>query len=133
MKVRFSRCNSSGLTNVPVIDGQMVYVKDTHDMYMDAGTTRTKVSDIIFLSSLEERDAIETPIVAKIYFVLENLSLYIHNGTTWVTVAGNAASTQFDNSGTGLQATTVQDAIIELCNKIGDISTALDTINGEVV
>lgn len=133
MKVRFSRCNSSGLSNVPVVDGQMVYVKDTHEMYVDAGSNRTKISDIVFLSSLEERDAIETPIVAKIYFVLENLSLYIYDGTTWVTVAGNAASTRFDNTGTSLTATNVQDAIIELCNKIGDISTALDNINGEIV
>ena len=28
MKVKFSRCTSSNLANVPQVDGQLIYIKD---------------------------------------------------------------------------------------------------------
>lgn len=45
MKVKFSRCNSNNLTNVPIVDGQLIYVKDTKKVYMDVGNERNDISD----------------------------------------------------------------------------------------
>ena len=39
-------------------------------------------------------------------------------------------ATAIDTSETSLEATTVQEAVVELDTKIGDISTLLDQING---
>lgn len=47
MKVKFSRCTSSNLANVPRVDGQLIYVKDTQEVYMDVGNTRNNISDFL--------------------------------------------------------------------------------------
>ena len=114
MKVAFGRCNLDGLANVPVIDGQILFVKDTGEMYVDQGTARTKISDINFIDTIETRNNIASPSQSKLYFVIENTSIYYYNGSSWVLVGGNA----FDNTGTNLTATTIQAAIIELNDKI---------------
>lgn len=47
MKVKFSRCTSSNLANVPRVDGQLIYVKDTQEVYMDVGNTRNNISNFL--------------------------------------------------------------------------------------
>lgn len=47
--------------------------------------------------------------------------------------AHTAATVDYDNATSGVAATTVQAAIDDVYGQLGDISTVLDTINGESV
>ena len=134
MKRIHSSCNKAKLDTVPLIDGQIIYVKDTHELYFDVNDTRTKATDIIFLATTQEREGLENPFQSKLYFVLEDATLYLYTGNKWVSVTATSADkVSFDNTDTLLEATDVQSAIKELYSKIGDIGSVLDDINGEVV
>lgn len=131
MKVKFSRCQSSNLADVPKVDGQMIFTKDTGEAYLDVGENRSKISDIIFLQTIAERDSIISPLLNKLYYVLEDNQLYHYTGTTYQPVKIKAQETNFDNTDTTLESTNIQDAVTELDNKVGDISALLDKINGQ--
>jgi len=142
MKVKFSRCNSNSLTNVPQVDGQMTFVKDTQEVYMDVGNNRTKVTDIIFINTLSEANGLSNYLTNKLYYVNETNRLYHYNTTSQQLeeVKMTAEETVYDNTESGMEADTVQGAIDEVNTKveevnekIGTLSTALDTLNGEVI
>lgn len=134
MNVIHSRCNKANLDTVPKKDGQVIYVKDTHELYFDVGNTRTKATDIIFLATKQEREGLQNPLQNKLYFVLGEATLYFYDGSKWVSITATSADkVSFDNTGTLLDATNVQTAIAELDSKIGDIGRVLDNINGEVI
>lgn len=131
MKVKFSRCKSNNLTEVPQVDGQLIFAKDTHDVYLDSGEERSKLTDIIFLDTLEQKNNLENPLTNKLYYVAEDNLLYHFNGTEFKAVKVQAAESQFDNTDTTLQANNVQDAVTELDKKVGNINSLLDKINGD--
>lgn len=135
MKVKFSRCNSNNLTNVPQVDGQMTFVKDTQEVYMDVGNNRTKVTDVIFKATLNALQADNNLLESKLYYVIETNKLYHYDSTSQnlEEVKSSAEETSFDNTGTELESDNVEDAIKELDTKIGDISSILDDLNGEVI
>lgn len=142
MKVKFSRCNSNSLANVPQVDGQMTFVKDTQEVYMDVGNNRSKVTDIIFKSTLNDLQNDNNLLENKLYFVNSENKLYHYDSTSeeLQEVKTTAEETSFDNSETSLEAETVQGAVQEvdnkveeINNKIGDLSSALDVLNGEVI
>lgn len=87
MKVKFSRCNSNSLANVPQVDGQLIYVKDTSEVYMDVGNNRNKLSDVIEVADITN---VQNPIISKIYYdeATENLYKYIDN--EWKSLGGSA-------------------------------------------
>ena len=45
MKYQLTRCSSTTLKNVPIQDGQIIYVKDTGEHYLDVDTQRIKVTN----------------------------------------------------------------------------------------
>lgn len=49
MKVKFSRCTSSNLANVPKVDGQLIYTTDTGEVYLDVGNTRNIMANALIL------------------------------------------------------------------------------------
>ena len=55
---------------------------------------------------------------------------YWKGNEKWRPLVATASETVIDTSGTSLEATTVQDAVVELDTKVGDISALLDKING---
>ena len=142
MKVKFSRCNSNSLANVPQVDGQMTFVKDTQEVYMDVGNNRTKVTDIIFIATLQQLNAMNSYLSNKLYYVEDTNKLYHYNTTSQEIeeVKTTAEETVYDNTESGMEADTVQGAIDEVNTKveevnekIGTLSTALDALNGEVI
>ena len=100
MKVKFSRCTSSNLANVPQIDGQLIYTKDTNEMYLDVGENRTKVSDII---EVADKSSVVTPILSKLYYETSTDILYkakIENNTViWVAIGGTSGDVKMCNLG----------------------------------
>lgn len=114
MKVKFSRCTSSNLANVPKVDGQLIYTKDTAEVYLDVGNNRNKVSDIVIVA---DKTNISTPVISKLYYETSTDTLFKakmeNNTVVWVNITG---------------------ATIDYVDtKIGNINTILDSINGEVV
>ena len=98
MKVIHSRVNKNKLDTVPVTDGQIIYVKDTHELYFDVDNTRTKATDIIFVDTVVERDAIVAPFQNKVYCVLENNKLCRYDGTNWVDLGGDVTKNYVDTN-----------------------------------
>lgn len=72
MKVKFSRCTSSNLTNVPIVDGQLIYTKDTGELYLDVGDNRKQITDVIYVDDITTINPIEN----KIYCDLKTNKLY---------------------------------------------------------
>ncbi len=94
MKVKFSRCNSNSLTNVPQVDGQLIYVKDTNEVYMDVGNNRNKISDVIEVVDITN---IQNPMVSKIYYDEATESLYKYVNNNWKNLSGSNLSDLFVN------------------------------------
>lgn len=89
MKVKFSRCSSSNLTNVPQVDGQLIYTKDTGEVYLDVGNSRKKISDVI---EIESKSSVQTPITSKLYYDNSTDILYKvkqdGNEFIWIDITG---------------------------------------------
>ena len=226
MKVKFSRCQSNSLTDVPIIDGQLIFVKDNGECYLDVGSQRVRIEDKILIEkvtsletlidtykeSIDEQLNTHTEEIAQIKHDIANIEAMhsfseyeglVTNGTTaeffesvkalnlnpgtiilggtrltdiqyvapemvneemkveiypnnvfhatmtstdiepyewiiqywkgnekWRPLVATASETVIDTSGTSLEATTVQEAVVELDTKVGDISALLDKING---
>ena len=226
MKVKFSRCQSNSLTDVSIIDGQLIFVKDNGECYLDVGSQRVRIEDKILIEkvtsletlidtykeSIDEQLNTHTEEIAQIKHDIANIEAMhsfseyeglVTNGTTaeffesvkalnlnpgtiilggtrltdiqyvapemvneemkveiypnnvfhatmtstdiepyewiiqywkgnekWRPLVATASETVIDTSGTSLEATTVQEAVVELDTKVGDISALLDQING---
>lgn len=226
MKVKFSRCQSNSLTDVPIIDGQLIFVKDNGECYLDVGSQRVRIEDKILIEkvtsletlidtykeSIDEQLNTHTEEIAQIKHDIANIEAMhsfseyeglVTNGTTaeffesvkalnlnpgtiilggtkltdiqdvapgmlneemkveiypnnvfhatmtsidvepyewiiqywkgnekWRPLIASASEIVIDTSGTSLEATTVQEAVVELDTKVGDISALLDKING---
>ena len=96
MKVKFSRCSSNNLASVPQVEGQLIYTKDTGDVYLDVGNQRHKVSNFIVESAKEN---ISNPSLDKIYFISEENKLYKYLGLDvqteepiWIDLSGASES-----------------------------------------
>ena len=226
MKVKFSRCQSNSLTDVPIIDGQLIFVKDNGECYLDVGSQRVRIEDKILIEkvtsletlidtykeSIDEQLNTHTEEIAQLRHDIANIEAMhsfseyeglVTNGTTaeffesvkalnlnpgtiilggtrltdiqyvapemvneemkveiysnnvfhatmtstdvepyewiiqywkgnekWRPLIASASEIVIDTSGTSLEATTVQEAVVELDTKVGDISALLDKING---
>lgn len=67
-KVKFYSTVASKLADLPVVDGQMIFVTDTKKFYLDTGGLRLEYSDIQVLPSDSDRIGILAP-VEGFYFV----------------------------------------------------------------
>lgn len=93
MKVKFSRCTSSNLANVPQVDGQLIYTKDTCEVYLDVGNNRKKLSDVIEVAN---KSSVVSPIITKLYYETSTDTLYkakiVENNNeeeiVWVDITG---------------------------------------------
>ena len=97
MKVKFSRCTSSNLANVPQVDGQLIYTKDTGEVYLDVGSVRNKISDV------QEADNIlniASPIINKLYYDKNtdtlNKAKLVDGQVNWINLTG--ASIEYVNN-----------------------------------
>ena len=134
MKVKFSRCNSSDLASLPLVDGQLTYVKDTGDNYLDVGTTRNKITDIVFLDNDEALEQIENPLSSKFYYVKSSKKLMYYNGTDYDTlneVDVSAEDVHFTSTA-GITATNVQDAFEQLETKVNSNTTNITSAQTDI-
>ena len=116
MKYQLAKCKSTTLQDVPIVEGQIVYVEDTGDNYLDTNSTRLKISDIIFLDSEAFKTTI-VPTLNKLYFIKDSQTLQIYNGTIWEEVVAKSVASKVSYTNTDLSAVNVQDALDEINNK----------------
>lgn len=67
-KVKFYSTVASKLADLPVVDGQMIFVTDTKKFYLDMGGLRLGYSDIQILPSESDRTGLLAP-TEGFYFV----------------------------------------------------------------
>ena len=134
MKVKFSRCNSNELASLPTVDGQLTYVKDTSENYLDVGTTRNKISDIVFLENDEALESVTEPLSSKLYYVKTSNQLLHYNGTDFDTINDfdvKAADVLFTSS-EQISATNVQEALEQINTKAVNNTTSITELTGDV-
>ena len=134
MKVKFSRCNSSDLASLPLVDGQLTYVKDTGENYLDVGATRNKISDMVFLDNDEALEQIENPLSSKFYYVKSSKKLMYYNGTDYDTlneVDVSAEDVHFTST-EGITATNVQDAFEQIETKVNSNTTNITSAQSSI-
>lgn len=56
MKVSYSRCLSQNLSNVPIVDGQIIFCKDTGNLYLDTDSKRVLVQSNVDLVNYQEKE-----------------------------------------------------------------------------
>lgn len=134
MKVKFSRCNSNELASLPTVDGQLTYVKDTGENYLDVGPTRNKITDIVFLDNDEALEQIENPLSSKFYYVKSSKKLMYYNGTDYDTL--NEVDVSADDvhftSTAGITATNVQDALEQIETKVNTNTTNIASAQTDI-
>lgn len=116
MKYQLAKCKSTTLQDVPIVEGQIVYVEDTGDNYLDTNSTRLKISDIIFLDSEAFKTTI-VPTLNKLYFIKDSQTLQVYNGTIWEEVVARSVASKVSYTNTDLSAVNVQGALDEINNK----------------
>lgn len=87
MRVKFSRCNSADLATIPISDGQLIYVKDNGNGYMDVGNTRIQLTNTVVkaLVDTNTQGLIDTNIRIDNIRAMKSFTDYpsiITNGTT---------------------------------------------------
>ena len=102
MKVKFSRCTSSNLAEVPQVDGQLIYTKDTGEVYLDVSNRREKISDVV---EIVNKSGVVSPILSKLYYETSTDILYkakkVNDEIIWVDITGATVSyvqTQIQNA-----------------------------------
>lgn len=133
MKVKFSRCTSSNLANVPQVDGQLIYIKDLDRIYMDVGNDRKLVSELITVANIQN---VSTPVKTKVYYDEATDKLYKSINANWIPVSGVKSNEvlTLDNLTEFTPTNNYQPATKQYVDiQVGNINTILDSINGEVV
>ena len=75
-KIVFKSTTASKLSELPIVDGQLIFVKDTHSILLDNDSKRIKYEQIIILQEDTERTSILAPITNLFYFVEETNCLW---------------------------------------------------------
>lgn len=86
MKVQFSRCTSSNLSHIPEQDGQIIFVKDTSEQYIDTNYGRNKITDIFFVYSPEDFRNIRNPQPGRLYYDVTNNSIKFYCNDRWQSI-----------------------------------------------
>lgn len=94
MDVSFARAKTDSLSRVPRINGQLIYVVDSGEHYLDTQTNRLPLGDIIDLDSEKQRQQITHPLT-KCYFVKETGTLWRYSDGSWYKVS--VGFDDFDN------------------------------------
>lgn len=93
----FLRGTSTQVTSTPVVDGQLLVATDVGQLFVDAGSTRVQINDIIKVTTLPEATAAN---VNKVYYATESNVLAVSNGTTWTQINAQQVIAEGSTNGT---------------------------------
>jgi hypothetical protein len=87
-KVKFVTAYASQLDSIPIINGQIIYLSDSSQIYFDMNNVRKPSSDIIEMPNEEAIKAILTPL-NKLYIAKDVGTLWKYLNTGWVCISGS--------------------------------------------
>ena len=81
----------SKLDSLEIKNGQLIFVEDSREIYLDFHSKRTQYSDFIFLNTESQREGILAPL-SGFYFVYETNILWRYDGAAgWVQITTQPA------------------------------------------
>lgn len=92
--VKFVSTTQAGLESLDVVDGQLIFVTDSSNIYVDFNRERTLYTketrdEIVILENDAARTGLESPIEA-FYYITETSMLWRYSGGEWVEVSSSA-------------------------------------------
>ena len=93
----FLRGTSAQVTSAPVVDGQLLVAKDVGQLFVDAGSNRVQINDIIKVATLPEATAAN---VNKVYYATTPNVLAVSNGTAWTQINAQQVIAEGSTNGT---------------------------------
>lgn len=93
----FLRGTSTQVTSAPVVDGQLLVATDVGQLFVDAGSARVQINDIIKVATLPEATAAN---VNKVYYATESNVLAVSNGTSWTQINAQQVIAEGSTNGT---------------------------------
>lgn len=93
----FLRGTSAQVTSAPVVDGQLLVAKDVGQLFVDAGSNRVQINDIIKVATLPEATAAN---VNKVYYATSTNVLAVSNGTAWTQINAQQVIAEGATNGT---------------------------------
>lgn len=76
----------SNLAGLPVEDGQLIFIRDKHEIALDFGGQRKIYDQIEELSSEESRTSLLAPVTGRYYFIMDPPVLWRYQETGWVQI-----------------------------------------------
>lgn len=77
---------ASRLPSLPIVNGQLIFIKDKQKVMLDIGDKRTAYNQIIILQTESERTSLLAPISELFYFVIETNILWTYQTEGWVQI-----------------------------------------------
>lgn len=122
-KLKFIRCVKSKINTIPVVDGQLIFTTDSYGIYLDLGSERKELSQIISLTSAERQEVL-TP-VTSFYFETDTGHLFYYDGKwTDISVDPNSLVITFNESEDLLEISSGET----LSSAFGKIKTAINRL-----
>lgn len=84
-KVTFIRTLKVDLPNLDRVNGQLIFVTDTKECYLDTASERIKISDVL---NVVNKDNILNPDVTKLYYDEATTKLFRYVGNQWIDLTG---------------------------------------------
>lgn len=162
MKYQLTRCSSTTLKDVPIVDGQIIYVKDTGEHYLDVYTQRIKVTNKTLEQNVQDiinslnTKVEQTTEINKVYgtdesgnqttFNKDDLNKINDVQVDGVSILNNKVAnidiqsiktdynTKIDNltQTVDTNKTNTDNSITEINNTLNDLSNTIDTNKGNV-
>lgn len=85
---KFTACITTGskASQLPIQNGQLIFVKDKQEIWFDFNDKRVHYVDIIVLNTEQERVSLLAPITNKFYYVEETYVLWRRTLSGWMQV-----------------------------------------------
>lgn len=132
--VVFIKALESELSSIPILNGQIIFVKDHKSLLWDVDNLRIELTQAIILDKESNRTSLLAPLPNKFYYVVETNVLYYY-GSDWVVINGGGsgggsewpadftnATTTKTASGSNPSYTTVTDTYTLVSQKVNSTS-----------
>lgn len=77
---------NSKLSDLPIEDGQLIFIRDKHEVAFDFGGQRKIYNQIEELSSEDARTSLLAPVTDRYYFVMDPPALWRYQESGWVQI-----------------------------------------------
>ena len=83
--IKYISTVESKLSQLPIENGQLIFINDTRKIFLDFNDIRTEYSQIMVLQNEEHRKNILSP-VTGFYFILSTCTLWRYQNGEWIQI-----------------------------------------------